>query len=297
MPIGASVTVGSMARTGPGSGRSFGDAENARLRAIAERMLRECDGNQRRLAERLGVRQPTVSNFLAGKTGAGVQLASAIATHAGVTLQGAVGGDDTAATPRWRDLPGWQDEERKAREMFPRVRPIAFDRLGNLMGERPPERVGADHRTARVDLGQHLERRGPRRSHHRQREARDGRTGRRGDGRDPAATRGPRARRASAATARRARPDTPAEAAAEAVARVAIAIRQELQCAGVLDDSERKPLRRPRRHWLSVTPRAPSQRSPRGLTVRPWDQGRRASGSGQRPWASTPKSTATRAES
>lgn len=138
MPIGASVTVGSMARTGPGSGRSFGDAENARLRAIAERMLRECDGNQRRLAERLGVRQPTVSNFLAGKTGAGVQLASAIATHAGVTLQGAVGGDDTAATPRWRDLPGWQDEERKAREMFPRVRPIAFDRLGNLMGERPP---------------------------------------------------------------------------------------------------------------------------------------------------------------
>lgn len=136
MPIECRPSFGAM--SSPGTGRSFSVAENERLRALARGMLEKVDNNQRRLADLLGVAQPTVSNFIAGKTGAGVQLATAIARQAGLSLQSATGGGDVAGSPRWRDLPGWAAAVAAAMLMFPKVSVLAFEQLGNLMGEKPP---------------------------------------------------------------------------------------------------------------------------------------------------------------
>ena len=135
MPIECASSIPIM--TPSGSGKSFSVVQNERLRALVVQLQTRFD-SQREFAEKLGVAQPTVSNFIAGKTGAGVQFATAVAALAGVTLESAISGGDAATTPRWRNLPGWAEEEKKARKLFPKVRSLAFDRLGNLMGERPP---------------------------------------------------------------------------------------------------------------------------------------------------------------
>ncbi len=83
MPIGPACSVGAM--SGDRSGKSFSAAENDRLREHALRLLAAEGGNRTALAKRLGVTQPTVSNFLNGKNGAGAQLAVAIARAAGVS--------------------------------------------------------------------------------------------------------------------------------------------------------------------------------------------------------------------
>ena len=124
MPIECRPSFGAM--SSPGTGRSFSVAENERLRALARGMLEKVDNNQRRLADLLGVAQPTVSNFIAGKTGAGVQLATAIARQAGLSLQSATGGGDVKS------------------RMTP-LRPATIERKGH-------SRIGVDSRTLIKDV-------------------------------------------------------------------------------------------------------------------------------------------------
>lgn len=63
MPIECGPSLGVMGSSG--TGKSFSVAENERLRGLARGMLEKADNNQRRLADILGVAQPTVSNFIA----------------------------------------------------------------------------------------------------------------------------------------------------------------------------------------------------------------------------------------
>lgn len=122
------------------AGKSFSAAENERIRAAARRLLEQHDGNQRVLAEALGVTQPTVSNFLSGKNGAGVTLAKKIAVAVGVGLDALVAPPSVKSGEgsRWRALPWWASVIAEAKKLFPKVSDLAWTRLGNLMGEQPP---------------------------------------------------------------------------------------------------------------------------------------------------------------
>ena len=70
-------------------GKSFSPAQNERLRSLALDLRGE--DTTTALAKRLGVTQAGLSSFLTGRTGAGVQLASAIAAECGMTLDEAAG--------------------------------------------------------------------------------------------------------------------------------------------------------------------------------------------------------------
>ncbi|MDO9016649.1 MAG: hypothetical protein Q8S73_43115 [Deltaproteobacteria bacterium] len=111
---------------------------NERLKRLLETILRTDFGeDQQRAAEVLGVSQPMISLAVNGHKPVGPKLKKGLATYTRQTLDELEGIDRPGST-RWRNLPGWADAERKAREMFPKVSPLAFDRLGNLMGEQPP---------------------------------------------------------------------------------------------------------------------------------------------------------------
>lgn len=93
-----------------GRGKSYSDAQNERFRAAA-RTLVEREGSATAAAKLLGVSQPTLSNFLNGRTGAGVQLAQALARALGVGDEFVSGharvGDP--ARPVLRNRPGYNE--------------------------------------------------------------------------------------------------------------------------------------------------------------------------------------------
>lgn len=110
-----------------GRGKSYSDAQNELIRAAARR-LTEREGSATAAAKLLGVSQPTLSNFLNGRTGAGVQLAQAIARALSLTTDELLGeptriGLDTR--PVFSSLPGWHEAllgaQRKATWLPPRA--------------------------------------------------------------------------------------------------------------------------------------------------------------------------------
>jgi len=115
--------------------------ESARVTAVVKALIAE-HGSAVKLAEAMtaagfSISQPVLSAQARGEPG-GYHLAKQLAAFRRIGVEELLSGVRPKDGPRWRELPGWKEEEAKARTMFPRVRPLAFARLGNLMGERPP---------------------------------------------------------------------------------------------------------------------------------------------------------------
>lgn len=101
------------------TGKSYTQAQNERVRARARDLLLAKYGNNKTsMAAALGVSQPTLSNFLNGKNGAGHTLASAVARELGTTHDALVQGHHDVSTAgsliRFGDLDGWSRAEAEA---------------------------------------------------------------------------------------------------------------------------------------------------------------------------------------
>lgn len=123
-------------------GKSLTVEQNARVREVTRRLLAEHDDNRTRLAKELGITQAGLSSFLLERTGAGFQLASAIAAKTGVSLSELINGvadadSDTTDEPRYSNLPGWKENEPEARRQtgYPEW---VFVRARRMRGLVPP---------------------------------------------------------------------------------------------------------------------------------------------------------------
>lgn len=108
MELGASIR-----RMAPrGSGKSFTDEQNARMREAAKKLLERYDSITA-LAAELDISQPALSNFLNSNSGVGPQVADKIARMSGTTLLAyldpalAALAGESHARPVFRNLPGW----------------------------------------------------------------------------------------------------------------------------------------------------------------------------------------------
>lgn len=100
------------------AGKGYTDAENERLRAAALAICDErYDGHRTRMADALGIGQPSLSKFLNGNNGAGPYLAEAIAEMAGVSLKELLTGKPAPSVerPKLSSMPGWEMALRIAR--------------------------------------------------------------------------------------------------------------------------------------------------------------------------------------
>lgn len=91
-PIGA-TTLAVVPQKG-----SFTPRENEKIRETVERLVARF-GSQRVVAEKLGVLQPSLSNFIHGKSGMGIKTASKLAALDGMTLDSLLGVDPDTARP------------------------------------------------------------------------------------------------------------------------------------------------------------------------------------------------------
>lgn len=115
---------------------------NERLRQLLVTILRQDFGDdQQRAADVLGVSQSMISLAINGHKPVGPKLMKGLAAHTHQTLDELEGINRPGST-RWRNLDGWPEAVAEARRMFPKVSDLAFERLGNLMGERPPSVSG-----------------------------------------------------------------------------------------------------------------------------------------------------------
>lgn len=111
---------------------------NERLRRLVEAICNDEFGtDQGRTAAALGVSQSMISLAIGRAKPVGRKLKLGLSRHTGKTLD-EIEGIERPGFTRWRDLPGWAEQEREARKLFRKVRPVAFSALGNLMGEKPP---------------------------------------------------------------------------------------------------------------------------------------------------------------
>lgn len=111
------------------------DPSQLRLRAVLTGLVRdEFDGSQSKAAKALGVTQELISGMMAGKRPVAFKTIQGIVAHTGRSYDEVLGNSG----PRWRGTPGWAEAVAEARRAFPRVSDLAWTRLGNLMGERPP---------------------------------------------------------------------------------------------------------------------------------------------------------------
>lgn len=120
------------------SGRSLRPEENERVLGALRELL--IGTTQVELAPRLGVKQSSISGVLGHRHVAGYPFAARVAELSGMTVQQLLSGkpDNDGTGPRWRFIPGWAAAVEQAKRDFPKVSPLAWERLGNLMGERPP---------------------------------------------------------------------------------------------------------------------------------------------------------------
>lgn len=79
------------------SKKPFTERENAKLRSALEELMRARGWGQRGAALELGVTQQLISNFLAGRSGAGFALANEIAKGVGRVLEDLLTSEDVSA--------------------------------------------------------------------------------------------------------------------------------------------------------------------------------------------------------
>lgn len=128
--------------------QAYSLAENERIRAAALDLLKRRHKDVRsELAKALNVSQPTLSNFLNGKNGAGRGLAKAIALHAGIPLEALVEGRQVVrdAVVRFGDLPGWSDSAHDAMHRLykGRLPDVAYAGAADFRGLTPPSVIDA----------------------------------------------------------------------------------------------------------------------------------------------------------
>jgi transcriptional regulator with XRE-family HTH domain len=101
-------------------GKSLSPEQNARVREAARKLLDKHD-SATALAKTLGVTQAAVSSLLTERTGAGFQMAGAIARQLGITLTELIDGTDAlpdppaSSAPVFGNLRGYDAAERAAR--------------------------------------------------------------------------------------------------------------------------------------------------------------------------------------
>jgi transcriptional regulator with XRE-family HTH domain len=98
-----SDTAGATVRLVPVQ-RSFSPEQNERLRDVARELVKRF-GNQRRVADAMGIRQPALSAFLLGKYGLGFQAARRLAHAAGLSEQDLFGASPEARAPGSDEYP------------------------------------------------------------------------------------------------------------------------------------------------------------------------------------------------
>ena len=123
--------------------RSLSPNESERLTAYLKALVEEHGSaaalSKAMAAAGLPMSQPTISKQLRAADPGGYHLARQVAAFKRVEVDEILTGRKGSGGPRWRDLPGWAAAVASAMVMFPRVSALAFERLGNLMGERPPD--------------------------------------------------------------------------------------------------------------------------------------------------------------
>jgi transcriptional regulator with XRE-family HTH domain len=122
LPIAAGPMLGRVA-----SGRSLTPEENERVLAVVRELLKEEGASQTSIAPKLGLKQPTLSAWLAGKHQGGYPTARNLAALMGVSVERLLGGDasdgeDHDQRPRRRpELGNHREFERHFAEFLRRV--------------------------------------------------------------------------------------------------------------------------------------------------------------------------------
>jgi transcriptional regulator with XRE-family HTH domain len=141
MLLGERATLSVMG--GP-RGKSLTTEQNDRVRAAVRELLPAHDGVITALAKALGITQAGLSSFLSGRTGAGMQLAQAVARAKGVSLAMLIDGTADATPPGNNgpaagDAVGYADAEKIARvEDEGAHPPWAFKRARAIRGLSMP---------------------------------------------------------------------------------------------------------------------------------------------------------------
>lgn len=110
-------------------GKSLTPEQNARVREAVRELLPRHGSVITALAKALGITQAGLSSFLSGRTGAGLQLATAVARAEGVSLNALLDGvaDEGASfegqpdAPHNWNLPGYREAEQAARAQHGKV--------------------------------------------------------------------------------------------------------------------------------------------------------------------------------
>lgn len=129
------------ARRMSGKPQALSDEERSRLSEVVTRLTGE-HGSASKLEKVMAaaghrVAQPTLSKAARGDDAGGYSFAKRVAAFLGQDVEEVLG-IATKRGPRWRALDGWAEVEREARRLFPKVSELSWQRVGNLMGERPP---------------------------------------------------------------------------------------------------------------------------------------------------------------
>lgn len=121
--------------------------QNERLRVAMKSVWEErYDRNATHLANALGLRQPTISEFIRGRGGASYDTAKRFATLIHKSTESVIGPDEremseilvergNERTPSWRDLPGYMEALRYAIQERAEWSPLVWETIGR---ERAP---------------------------------------------------------------------------------------------------------------------------------------------------------------
>lgn len=115
--------------------------ERSKLSEVVTALIAE-HGSASKLSEAMTaaghrVSQPTLSKAARGDDAGGYHLARTVALFLKLDVEEVLG-IVTKRGPRWRAIEGYADAEREAKRLFPKVSALSWQRIGNLMGERPP---------------------------------------------------------------------------------------------------------------------------------------------------------------
>lgn len=131
--------------------RSLSPNENALVTEVLRELVKEHRGQsalaRAMIAKGIQITQPAISAVILGKSNAGYSLARSVADFKRVPVEQLLGqparhhetpDNDDISGPRWRSLSWWPDVLKEAKKRFPKVAPVAWDWIGNLMGSDPP---------------------------------------------------------------------------------------------------------------------------------------------------------------